>query len=168
LWPRRGLSGRHCHGCRGQQRTFFRYFESKNDIVWGDFTGELRVIRERFAQCPPDQPIMDAVRTVVVEFNRFDSAQVHWHRKRMELILKVPALQAYSTFRYREWRDVVADFVRERSGACSGDLLPRAVAHCALGAAVFGYEHWLAHPDAELTDVLEQTLHSLSLSFNLA
>jgi hypothetical protein len=37
------------------------------------------------AQCPPDQPIMDAVRTVVVEFNRFDSAQVHWHRKHMEL-----------------------------------------------------------------------------------
>lgn len=120
------------------------------------------------AQCPPDQPIMDAVRTVVVEFNRFDSAQVHWHRKHMELILKVPALQAHSTLRYREWRDVVADFVRERSGACPGDRLPRAVAHCARGAAVAGYEHWLAHPDTELTDVLEQSLHSLSLSFNLA
>src|SRR5690348_560129 len=86
------------------KRTFFRYFESKNDVVWGNFSDQLQAMRDLFDRCPPDQPIADAVRTVVVEFNRFDPAQVPWHRKRMELILKVPALQAHSTLRYQEWR----------------------------------------------------------------
>ncbi|MET8428721.1 mycofactocin system transcriptional regulator [Nocardia sp. NPDC004860] len=147
------------------KRTFFRYFESKNDVVWGNFTEQLQGMRELFAQCPPDQPVIDAVRTVVIEFNRFDQAHVPWHRKRMELILKVPVLQAHSTLRYRDWRAVVAEFVAARLGGSVTDLLPQTVAHCALGAAVAGYEHWLARPELDLAKVLDRTMRCLDTAF---
>ncbi|WP_227981420.1 mycofactocin system transcriptional regulator [Nocardia spumae] len=147
------------------KRTFFRYFDSKNDVVWGSFTDQLHAMRELFDRCPPEQGIADAVRTVVVAFNRFDPAQVPWHRKRMELILKVPALQAHSTLRYREWRNVVAEFVAGRMGVDTRDLLPQVAGYCALGVAVAGYEHWLGHPDEELTDVLDRALRGWSSGF---
>ena len=147
------------------KRTFFRYFESKNDVVWGSFTDQLHAMRELFDRCPPEQPVADAVRTVVVAFNKFDPAQVPWHRKRMELLLKVPTLQAYSTLRYEAWRTVVAEFVAGRMGLDTHDLLPQVAGHCALGVAIAGYEHWLDHPEEELTDILDRALTSWGSGF---
>ncbi|MFD9614888.1 hypothetical protein ACFWWS_36540 [Streptomyces sp. NPDC059083] len=108
---------------------------------------------------------MDSIREVVVEFNRFDPAEVPWHRKRMELILKVPALQAHSTLRYREWLQVVADFVGQRLGVGAGDLIPQALGHAALGVAVAAHEHWLKQPEQSLTEVLDAALRSLANGF---
>jgi mycofactocin system transcriptional regulator len=148
------------------KRTFFRYFESKNDVVWGEFAGQLRIMRAHFARCPADQPLMDAIRTVVVEFNRFDAAQLPWHRKRINLILNVPALQAHSTLRYRDWRAVVAEFAAQRLGLAPGDLIPRVIGHATLGVAVAAYEHWLADPHADLTVLLDDALCSLAAGFS--
>src|SRR5690606_39793013 len=82
------------------RRTFFRYFASKNDLVWGDFEGQLRRLRTLLDETDPRTPTMDAVRRAVVEFNRFDPREVPWHRQRMALILRVPAPQADATPRY--------------------------------------------------------------------
>lgn len=79
--------------------------------------------------------------------------------------LKVPALQAHSTLRYRDWRAVVAEFVAARLGGAAADLIPRTVAHCALGAAVAGYEHWLSRPGLDLAEVLDRTMRCLDTAF---
>lgn len=143
------------------RRTFFRYFESKNDLVWGSFSDHLDRMRERFARCPADRPVMDAVRTAVVEFNRFDPHEVPWHRRRMEFIFGVPTLQANATLRYTQWRMVVADFVAARIGVEPGSLIPHVIAHTALGVALAAYEHWLGDPDRELTDILDEAFAAL-------
>ncbi|MPY81073.1 MAG: mycofactocin system transcriptional regulator [Actinophytocola sp.] len=148
------------------RRTFFRYFDSKNDVVWGSFTEQLDAMREQFGRCSADQPIMAALREVVVNFNRFDPAEVPWHRRRMELILRVPALQAHSTLRYAEWRTVVAEFVADRLGLDVDALIPRTVSHATLGVCIAAYEHWLTQADARLTDILDDALASLAGGFS--
>ena len=65
------------------------------------------------------------------------------HRQRMALILHVPALQAHSTLRYAEWRDVVAPLVARRTGTSADSFDAQLVGHLALGAAVAAYEEWL-------------------------
>lgn len=147
------------------RRTFFRYFESKNDVVWGSFAEHLEYMRQRLAACPPDQPLMDAVRTVVVDFNRFDPDQVPWHRRRMELILRTPALQAHSTLRYASWRAVVAEFASRRLGVTEDSLVPQALAYTALGAALAAYEHWLARPGEELSRIMDSAMRDLANGF---
>ena len=102
------------------RRTFFRYFPSKNDIPWGAFETELDRMRAWLAACPPQWPLMDAIRLAIVDFNQVPPADERWHRRRMQLILGVPVLQAHSTLRYAEWRQVIADFVAERTGAPAG------------------------------------------------
>ena len=144
------------------RRTFFRYFASKNDAVWGDFDHGLADLRAQLAGADPQQPLLEALREAVLAFNRFDPAEVPWHRERMALILTVTALQAHSTLRYAAWREVVADFAARRLGEPSHALLPQLVAHLCLGAALTAYEQWLADPGAELEPLLDQALAGLA------
>jgi len=147
------------------RRTFFRYFPSKNDIPWGAFEDELDRMRVRLKACPPEVPLMDAIRLALIDFNRVEPAQVPLHRRRMELILRVPALLAHSTLRFTAWRDVVAEFVADRTGRRPEELAPQAIAHAVLGVSVAAYEHWLDHPAADLGPLLDDAMRQLGNAF---
>jgi len=147
------------------RRTFFRYFPSKNDIPWGAFEDELDRMRVRLKACPPQVPLMDAIRLALIDFNRVEPAQVPLHRRRMELILRVPALLAHSTLRFTAWRDVVAEFVADRTGRHPEELAPQAIAHAVLGVSVAAYEHWLDHPAADLGALLDDAMRQLGGAF---
>ncbi len=147
------------------RRTFFRYFPSKNDIPWGAFEDELDRMRVRLKACPPEVPLMDAIRVALIDFNRVDPAQVPLHRRRMDLILRVPTLRAHSTHRLAAWRDVIAQFAAERTGRRPDDLAPQATAHAVLGVAIAAYEHWLDHPDADLGTLLDNAMRQLAGAF---
>ena len=147
------------------RRTFFRYFPSKNDIPWGAFEDELDRMRVRLKACPPEVPLMDAIRLALIDFNRVEPAQVPLHRRRMELILRVPALLAHSTLRFAAWRAVIAEFAAERTGRRPDDLAPQAIAHAVLGVAVAAYEQWLDDEDAELGALLDAAMRQLGAAF---
>jgi mycofactocin system transcriptional regulator len=147
------------------RRTFFRYHGSKNDVVWGDFDAELDRLRRWFDDCPPERPLMEAVHDAVLTFNRLDDAEVPWHRRRMRLILRTPALQAHSTLMYARWRAVIADFVARRVGVRADDMLPQLIAYSALGAAVAAYDQWLRREDADLDDLLDRAMAELARGF---
>lgn len=140
------------------RRTFFRYFKSKNDAVWGEFDTQLDAFARWFATCPPRLPVVEAIRRGVIAFNSFDAQASESLRNRMRLILSSPSLQAYSTLRYGAWREVVARFAASRLGGEPDDLVPRTLGHLALGAALSAYELWLAHEDADLIDLLHTSL----------
>jgi mycofactocin system transcriptional regulator len=147
------------------RRTFFRYFPSKNDIPWGAFEHELERMRVRLKACPPEVPLMDAIRVALIDFNRVVPAQVPLHRRRMELILRVPTLLAHSTLRFTAWREVVAEFAAERTGRRADDLAPQAIAHAVLGVAIAAYEHWLDDPGSDLGALLDDAMRQLSGAF---
>jgi mycofactocin system transcriptional regulator len=147
------------------RRTFFRYFPSKNDIPWGAFEDELERMRARLKACPPEVPLADAIRVALIDFNRVTPEQVPLHRRRMELILRVPTLLAHSTLRFTAWREVVAEFVAERTGRRQDDLAPQAVAHAVLGVAVAAYEHWLDDQGSDLPALLDDAMRQFSIVF---
>lgn len=150
------------------RRTFFRYFASKNDVVWGDFELGLLTLRGRLATVQPGRPLLDELREAVLAFNRLDPGEVPWHRDRMALILTVPSLQAHSTLRYAAWRSVIAEFAAIRLGGSPVDLLPQLVAHSCLGAALTAYDQWLLRPGSDLAQLLDQAMRALSGSWAAA
>ena len=143
------------------RRTLFRYFESKNDIPWGQFDRTLHGFRQILAEMPADLPLHEAVQRGVQRFNEFPPDARPSHRDRMRLILGTPALQAHSALRYAAWRAVIAEFVAARLGLEPDDLLPRTVGHVCLAMAVSAYEAWLADPDAELATLLDEAASGL-------
>lgn len=143
------------------RRTFFRYYASKNDVVWGEFDAGLADLRRRLSATGPDEPLLEALRGAVLAFNRLDDDGVAGHRDRMALILRVPALQAHSTLKYAAWRAVVAEFAGARLALPAEELLPQLVAHSCLGAALTAYEQWLQRPGSDLPDLLDRALRAL-------
>lgn len=125
------------------RRTLFRYFPSKNDIPWGQFDRTLEHFREILDSTPADLTLYEAIHRGVVEFNRFPADADPSHRDRMRLILETPALQAHSVLRYREWREVIEQYVADRLGEKPDDVTPRLAGHVSLALAVTAYEAWL-------------------------
>jgi mycofactocin system transcriptional regulator len=146
------------------RRTLFRYYPSKNDIVWGEFSEQLDGLRARLAAAAPDQPLMEVLRRAVVGFNDYGDREEL--RIRMGLITSVPALQGHSMLRYRDWCDVIAEFVAERLGARGDDHLPQVIANAALGTAMATYRHWITHPDADLLAELDAAFRLLGAGFD--
>lgn len=146
------------------RRTFFRYYASKNDVVWGDFDGGLRAMEEQLAAVPQQVPLLEGLADAVARFNALPAHAVTAHRQRMSLILHVPALQAHSTLRYAAWRDVVARYAAARLAQPVDALGPQLVAHVALAAAVASYEQWLRDESSDLPVLLAQAFAALEIS----
>lgn len=147
------------------RRTIFRYFASKNDIVWGDFDRVIRRLRAAFAEEGPEVPLMDALRRAVLASNRYEPDQTPGLRIRMTLITTVPALQAHSMLRYADWSTAVAEMTAERLGAKPTDLAPQALGAAALGASMAAFKQWVENPEADLEDLLEDAHHLLANGF---
>ncbi len=148
------------------RRTLFRYFESKNDIVWGDFDWVMARLREALDR-GADLPLMEALRRGVVESNRYPADQLPGLRIRMTLITSTPALEAHSALRYTAWRAVVAEFAARRLDAEPDDLMPQVVSQVALGTAMAAFRRWVTHPEEDLEALLEEgfiALEALDLS----
>jgi mycofactocin system transcriptional regulator len=147
------------------RRTLFRYFSSKADTVWGDFDWVLERLRACLRETSPEEPLMAALGHAVVESNRYRDEDLPELRIRMRLITRVPALQAHSMLRYADWRQVVAEFVAGRLGRDSGDLIPQAIAHAALGTSMAAFVVWVDDPEGDLVATLEEAYRLLASGF---
>jgi TetR/AcrR family transcriptional regulator, regulator of mycofactocin system len=148
------------------RRTFFRYFETKPDVVWGEFDAELARLADALAAAPPDEPMMDVLRRVVVSTNRFGAAELGDLRIRMGLTSTVPTLVAHSAVRYAEWCDVIAEFAAGRLGGEPGDLGPQTVARASLGAAMAAFTCWARYDTDDLAAALDQAFRALATGFD--
>jgi mycofactocin system transcriptional regulator len=147
------------------RRTFFRYYPSKTDLVWGDFDGQIEHLRGWLAAAPPGLPLMETVHQAVVDFNQLPAGQEAAHRRRLSLILGVPTLLANSTLRFAQWRGAIAEFAAARLQLAPGELLPTVIGYSALGASLAAYELWLSDDTLQLDVLLDQALGELAIGF---
>jgi mycofactocin system transcriptional regulator len=147
------------------RRTFFRYYESKRDTVWGEFDAELIRLADQLSAAPADEPMMDVLRRAVMATNRFGASELDDLRIRMGLISSVPTLVADSALRYTEWCQVVAAFAARRLGGSPQDLGPQTVARAALGAAMAAFTCWARYDTDDLTGAVDQAFRLLAGGF---
>jgi TetR/AcrR family transcriptional regulator, regulator of mycofactocin system len=148
------------------RRTFFRYYDSKRDVVWGEFDAELVRLADELSGAPSDEPMMDVLRRAVVATNRFGAGELDELRIRIGLIGSVPSLVAHSAVRYTEWCEVVAEFVAARTGCSPGALIPQTVARACLGAAVAAFSGWACHETDDLSGTVDRAFRLLATGFD--
>lgn len=149
------------------KRTIFRYYPSKNDILWGQFDDNLVRFAEALQRMPADMPVFEAVYRGIVDFNRFDVDVMDHHRERMALILKTPELQAHSALRYQQWRRVIEEFVADRLGQHCNTVIPLTAGHVGLALALSAYESWLSADGQSLEGELQKVFQGLGQLMDL-
>jgi mycofactocin system transcriptional regulator len=150
------------------RRTFFRYFDSKADVLWDAFDGEVRALRAAFAAVPASVPLLDAIRQVVVGANRYRAEDVPELRARMHLISSVPALQASAAQHYDAWERAVTGFAAARLGQRADELIPLAIGRATLAVCRAAYDSWVDRADGDLTGYLDEALRALAAGFRQA
>lgn len=148
------------------RRTFFRYYQSKRDVVWGEFDAELVRLRHELEAAPGHEPMMDVLRRSVVTTNRFGAGELDELRIRIGLIGSVPSLVAHSAVRYAEWCHVVAEFVAGRLGCTPDELAPQTVARAALGAATAAFTCWAGGDADDLSGEVDRAFRLLATGFD--
>lgn len=148
------------------RRTFFCYFPSKADLVWGDFDANCEALRRELAAAPADQPLMLAIQDAVIASNTIEPHSEEVHRQRTRLILQSPTVVASSINRYQQWRAVVEEFVGERMSLPPESLIPRTVAYGWMGLLLAAYEQWVSSDGLDLADVVKESFDAVLAQFD--
>ena len=150
---------------RVSRTTFFRYFDSKSDLLWNEVDAEAESLRAHLSASPDDVPIMAAVRYAVVAVNNYQPDYILELRSRMNLVASAPELTASAASHYQGWVQAISDFVAHRTGMPSTAFFPLVVGRATLAACAAAFEHWAADPDAELIAYLDAALAALGAGF---
>jgi AcrR family transcriptional regulator len=133
--------------------TFFRYFPSKADVVWGAFSATTERLAGMLRDADPAVPTMAAVRDAVVGSTRGAVDDRGVWLERFQLLDTSPALRASAAEHWTAWRAAIAAFVADRIDADPGDVVPAAVAGAVQGTYVAELRSWVrlrTEPDALL------------------
>lgn len=139
------------------RRTFFRYFDSKSDILFGNFDALLRSLEDWLSSVDDDRPMFDVIADAVMRFNRVHTDGPVAHRERMELIMHTPALRANAALHNAKWQAVVARYAGRRTGQDPEALGPQLIAHVTLAASTTAYEQWLRDGSRDLDELVHHT-----------
>ena len=147
------------------RRTFFRYFDTKSDVLWHAFDTEVQSLRAVLASTPDGLPLLDAIRRAVVTVNQYTPEDVPELRQRMHLISTVPALQASAAVHYDAWEHEIITYAAHRLGQPPHALLPLAIGRATLAVCRAAYECWVAQADSPLTVHLHAALRAMANGF---
>jgi AcrR family transcriptional regulator len=110
-------------------RTFFRYFSSKQHVLFGDVAHTIvGRLRAALADRPMSETPVQAVRAAMdaVDIDDYDQ-----HRQiiaRMRLVQQLPELVPTYQMVFHELHEAIAEFVASRTGETAGALYPQLLA----------------------------------------
>jgi TetR/AcrR family transcriptional regulator, regulator of mycofactocin system len=126
-------------------RTFFRYFPTKVDVLFGDHLEQVALLRDTLAVRPDGEPVLSAVRRATLEGVERVAADPAPFLTRSRLAASVPAAHAHSRFLDADYEEVIAQAVATtRDTDPATDLQARLVARTAWGATRAARDVWLA------------------------
>ena len=126
-------------------RTFFRHFRSKEDVLFRDNEERLGRLRAELAKRPLDESPLTAVRLAILGLAEEYETGKEAMFLRTSVMAQTPSLIGRNLHLQQEWEAAIANAVAVRIGVdVDGDLRPRLVAACALGALRVAADAWLA------------------------
>jgi AcrR family transcriptional regulator len=145
------------------ERTVFRYFPTKEDIVaWDDLDLSFAT---RFRAQPATVDAFEAVRTTLRDtFAELSPTERQYLRERIELMTSIPPLRAMLLDQLVGTGRAIAGLVAERTGGTPGDPAVRAIVGAVVGAAFAAVLAVPENPDTEFGILLDETLDQLTVA----
>lgn len=127
-------------------RTFFRYFSSKQHVLFGDVAHDrVTRLRSELAARPRGEPVLASVRAVLDAMDVPDPEGQREIMVRMRLMEQQPSLVSTYLQLNHELRQMIADFVAERTGLpVDSDPYPLTVAAAVTSSWDIALSVWAA------------------------
>lgn len=142
-------------------RTFFRYFRTKDDVLYGEFDEAMARFAEEFRSRPADEPVFASL---VEALDVVSRAMVKDKEKMMQrhALQESAGIELGDSIRQR-FSAGITDLVRERvGGEADGELLARLLASTIVSCQTIASEYWLEQGAcSSLHDVGNHCLHLL-------
>jgi len=125
------------------RRTFFRYFDSKDEAFIVDPAGKLEALHVALAEGPPDEPTIAAVRRGLLALAA-DYFEPDLLRAEARVGSKEPAMMAAGLAYQVRWEDELAREVAVDLGVdIAADPRPRILAHATVAILRAGFAAWI-------------------------
>jgi len=140
-------------------RTFFRYYATKDDVMFGQHEADKQALRQ-FLSERPDESFEATMQAVGHYLARRDEEQPEQVRMLVKLRSAAPQIMHRYMTHHEELVGVVADHVATRLGvSAKQDLRPAMVAGTAVRAWLAATEVWVANGvEGQLTPLVDDAL----------
>lgn len=138
-------------------RTFFRYFASKEEVLFSRFDETLELLRAFLEDRPADEGVGAALRAASAEFASMGST-VSGDRAMFDLMRSTEALHARYLESFFRLESIAAEWIARRTQRSPEDGLPRTLAAVLAAGARVSLDVWSDQPEARLQDLLELPL----------
>jgi TetR/AcrR family transcriptional regulator, regulator of mycofactocin system len=146
------------------ERTLFRYFASKSDLVWQAIGTSFSDLRRHLAATPAAEPLIARIRLgVLASFELPEDPEVT--RLRLRIISRTAELHNSSSPRFAAWRTIIQEFAAQHLGVPAADRTPLVVASCVQAAAMSALIWWGAHGEGTPSDAVDLALRDLENGF---
>jgi AcrR family transcriptional regulator len=145
------------------KRTFYRYFETKEDVLFGDYDRLLDQIAAAFARRSGRDELVSSVKQAVANLARSYEVDRELVLARGRIMARTPSVAARSRDRQAEWEDSLAVLVGRALGVDPDlDVRPRLIGASVIAAFRVATQLWLAHDGVEsLTDLVDEAFELL-------
>lgn len=148
-------------------RTFFRYFESKLDVIVANKEHGHPSLAELVAGRPDDEDPVTAFHAAIREEMQGELATNELVARQFRLMLSTPALRWVALEHFHEHQDELVHIFARRLGSDEHDLRPRVMAAAAAGATWTAVERWATNrlPVDALVPMIDEAFALLRRGF---
>ena len=124
-------------------RTFHRYFERKEDVLFADHAERISNFKALLAARPLDEAPLRSVRLALLMSTRQLDSRADLEFIRARLITESPALRAYNLRYVDDWARAIAEHVALRTNSKPTDPWPSLAGRCTMAAVVDARQRWV-------------------------
>jgi AcrR family transcriptional regulator len=129
-------------------RTFFRYFQSKQHVLFGDVAHDVAGrLRTALAARPVDESLLDSIGAAMDALELDGGGDGRQVLDRMRLLDQMPELGGAYHLLFQDLHDVIAEFTAGRTGDQPRDMYPQLVAGGTIAAVKAVLSVFGAQPD---------------------
>jgi len=154
--------------CEVSPRTFFRYFATKEEALFGDSGEKLATFVAALEARPADEPPLRSLRAAAQTLVTMQEGQRDRLKARKQVIAATPTLRARGAERQDEWNDAAVQILSRHRGGPAGTPAPleiRLVVTASTAAIHAAVQTWLDEPSSDLAALVDVAFDRLAAGF---
>ena len=143
------------------ERTFYRYFATKEDVLFADGLERQEQFAAALAARPANEPLLDGLRVAAQDLAASMIAHADHSIRRQQVIETSDALQARYLRLTEEWAALVSEHAARRLGMRADDALPRLLGSCVIATVRTTRATWIQDPSLDIATEVDRCFRAL-------